>query len=1048
MDASWPGSKWSRRTVLGAGGLVGAGAVMGGMPLSAAAAEPGPASVEYPHDPATAPVKAASTFFTTAQVEAARRNVGDYAWGAALRDAAVERAQPYVDADPAWLWDQVSGQGIPRSYAVNQDLGSPITGRDIYEYGNYPWIHDHFERPWKLVDPSSDYVFPTNDFEAFHRSGLDANGEFDRSLADESLLVNELYPERGPSWGVDDGFGWIDETGDKWTFVAYYNHWAMWYSGWLGDGVNSLCDAYLYTGDVTYAKAGLILIDRVADLYPSMDTEPYKREDGYFHSDGLSGNGRVVGCIWETGLIRGNAYDAFFPAIAESDTSGVLEVLGAKAQQYELPPKDTVDDIRLNIENGILRQTCGGVLTAKIFGNFGMHQHSMAAAAVVLDDPNQSPSWIDFVFASGGRVSTPEYHVTGGAFYQTLMDLVDRDGAGNEGAPGYNDLWIGHVKGVADVLDGYAGYPEADLYEHPKYAKMFQTRPRLTMVGSYFPSIGDSGQTGKAGLRGTANDYVAAFERFGLREDAQLAFLLAEGDVGSLYSDVYSLDVDGTQERIADIIKKRGPFLPESDNLTGYGLAVLRDGDTDHQRTTWMYYGRNTGHGHLDTLNLGLYAYGLDLLADLGYPEFADNNARRHEWTSNTIAHNTVVVDEGPLSDHWVGTPHGFVTTKRVQFAEVAAPQVYPQTSRYRRAVAQIRIDDTSSYTVDFFRVTGGTDHRFSFHAAEGPVSTTALDLLSQPTGSYAGPDIEPPPADAEPRPGASGLDWLANVERADAPPASFTADWSIVDTYGTQEPNGQVHLRLHAFHDAADVALADGFPPRNKTGNPESLHYLISRRTGADLASQFVSVIEPYLDQPVIASVEQVSVTAADGGDLGADAAAVKVELVNGRVDYVVSCTHPDVQVRVDDSFTFTGAFGVCSLRDDRVEYGLVHAGTELSLVPRLTQRKPELAGSLAEFTRELSSTNTLTVRLDTSDNTGVDLERTYAYVENDGVRNACYAVRAATVAGRDTVLDIGDSTPIRQYVDPNDFDLGFDYDVERGARVRLPLTHEWSVP
>src|SRR5690606_10220881 len=134
----------------------------------------------------------------------------------------------------------------------------------------------------------------------------------------------------------------------------------------------------------------------------SMDTAPYKREDGYFHSDGLSGNGRVVGCIWETGLIRNHiyAYDAFFPAIAESDTLDVVPFLQAKAQAHGLPAKDSVADIRVNIENGILRETCAGVLSAKIFGNFGMHQHTLAAAAVVLDDPDASPQWIDFVFAS------------------------------------------------------------------------------------------------------------------------------------------------------------------------------------------------------------------------------------------------------------------------------------------------------------------------------------------------------------------------------------------------------------------------------------------------------------------------------------------------------------------------------------------------------------------------------------------------------------------------------------------------------------------------
>ncbi|MGH3487345.1 MAG: heparinase II/III domain-containing protein [Actinopolymorphaceae bacterium] len=654
----------NRRSLLRAATVAGAAGVFGGLDVSAylgqhpafAAPPRGIAANDLPHDPADVPVKTAPTFYTAEKVAAARRNVKDYEWAAELRDDAVRVAQPYVDAGDTWLWELTTGQGVPRSYAVNQDLGSPISGRDIYQYGNYPWLMDHFAQPWKLVDPSvseesgEPRIYPTNDFGAFYRSGLNARGEFDRTLADESLLVNELYPERGPSWGVDDGFGWIDADGNKWTFIAYYIHWGLWYSGAVATGLVALRDAYLYTGEPRYARAGLILLDRAADLYPSMDTDIYKREDGYFHSDGLSGNGRVVGCIWETGLIRNYvyAYDAFFPAIAESDTPGVVPFLAENAREHGLPAKDTVADIRLNIENGILRQVCDGVLSAKIFGNFGMHQHSLAAAAVVLDDPDASPQWIDFVFQSGGRVQDPDYHVTGGAFYQTLVDQVDRDGAGNEGAPGYNHLWIGHVKGVADVLDGYGGYPAADLYEHPKYAKMFQTRYTLPMIRRYLPSIGDTGQTGKPGIPGTTRDHVSAFERFGTPEFAQLAYLVGNGDVENLYSDVFALDVAGTQERIADIIAERGPLRRPSENLTGFGFTALRDGADENERAGWVYYGRTRGHGHFDTLNLGLYGFGLDLLPDLGYPEFADNNARRAEWTDHTVAHNTVVVDAAP----------------------------------------------------------------------------------------------------------------------------------------------------------------------------------------------------------------------------------------------------------------------------------------------------------------------------------------------------------------------------------------------------------------
>jgi hypothetical protein len=68
------------------------------------------------------------------------------------------------------------------------------------------------------------------------------------------------------------------------------------------------------------------------------------------------------------------------------------------------------------------------------------------------------------------------------------------------------------------------------------------------------------------------------------------------------------------------------------------------------------------------------------------------------------------------------------------------------------------------------------------------------------------------------------------------------------------------------------------------------------------------------------------------------------------------------------------------------------------------------------------------------------------YVYVENDGVRNAVYRIEGVRLTGGTTaVLDIGDVTTIRGYVDPDDFGKGFRYDVAAGARVSIPLTRQW---
>lgn len=249
--------------------------------------------------------KRAATWYTAERVARARDRVTRFDWARAERDAILQAAAPIIAISDSDLWAMVPAQSLPRSYQVNEQLGSPISGRHIFSFGRFPWMFDALRHPWKLVDPASGLTFPTNDFGVYYRSGLDHHGEFDPDLADRSLLVNELYPERGPGWGVDDGYGWIDDDGNRWTFIAYYIHWALWYEPDLElmrlpvitGSLNTLREAWLLTGDPVYAHKGIVLLDRIADLYPAMSTRPWLRENGYLASDGWRRRGKIVGSI-------------------------------------------------------------------------------------------------------------------------------------------------------------------------------------------------------------------------------------------------------------------------------------------------------------------------------------------------------------------------------------------------------------------------------------------------------------------------------------------------------------------------------------------------------------------------------------------------------------------------------------------------------------------------------------------------------------------------------------------------------------------------------
>ncbi|MFD0960967.1 FIMAH domain-containing protein [Paenibacillus chungangensis] len=1132
--------------------------------------------------------KTRSTYYTEEKIAAARSNILTYDWAISEKAGVVAEADKYAAMGYEQLWKLVTPQTLPRSYGVNQKLGSPITGKEINQYGNYPWLADTENHPWKLIDPSSGYMFPTNDFGAYYESGLDANGIFRQELADKSLLVNTLYPEKGSTWGVDDGNGWMDENGNRWTFIAYYNHWKLWRSGEISKAINSLRDAYVYTGDMKYARAGIVLLDRIADVYPEMDVSAYSAAD-FLNSHGGTGEGKVIGSIWETGLVKDfiSAYDAFFPAI---DDAEVIAFLSGKAEQYDLGVlKTSATGIKRNIEDGILRQVYPAVKNAQIRGNNGMHQTTLALAAVVLDTLPETKEWLDFNFQSGGLLSGP-WRVTGGNVLSLLVNDVDRDGAGSEASPSYNNLWIGLFQEMADILDGYDLYPAADLYQNVKFRKMFAYPYPLMLSDYYFPLIGDTGNAGGPTSLLNQGQLIKAFEKYRDPVYAQLAYYLNGNRIEGIHGNIFTDNPEQIAQDIAAVIETLGPLNLGSTNLTGYGFAALRDGVNERRfsglgysfsqlevteattgyqlyansgtiqfnaeaaghaiafkfevpktdryeinlkpflatsyglydisidgnivhrfdfygtsgatsepqviadmeltegehtirfegvgkrddasnyklgiiqmqlfdeaaltvkndpknkntlRDVWMYYGRNTGHGHKDTLNIGMHAFGLNLLPELGYPEFADNNPRRHEWQNNTISHNTVVVDEGKQQNQIAAQPIRFHDGEMVKLVEVEAPNVYPQTELYRRTTAMIRVDDENSYAVDFFRVQGGEDHHFSFHAADAVVTTDGLQLTDQPTGTYAGADVEfgNRPADDSVSGGGymgSGFHYLKNVARDEAPSDVFSVDWNVKDTWDIYG-NGagaltDVHLRLTMLGAMDDVALADGVPPQNKPGNPASMRYLIAHREGDNLESTFTSVIEPYKGERFIASIEAVPVTKTDGAAVSEhEVRAVKVTLTNGRTDYILSALQEDVPYMVDDTFQFRGGFGVYTLEDGRQTIGFIHGGQTFR-------------GSVLDFTQELSTDNEVIADFGSADVDPAQIAGTYIYIENDGVRNASYYIKEATRLEDGTFrLDVGDVTLIRSWANPLDFEQGYIYDAAPGAGFRIPLAEEF---
>ena len=82
--------------------------------------------------------------------------------------------------------------------------------------------------------------------------------------------------------------------------------------------------------------------------------------------------------------------------------------------------------------------------------------------------------------------------------------------------------------------------------------------------------------------------------------------------------------------------------------LPDTGFAVMRDGWDERDNYLLLDYGRHGGaHGHFDKLNIIMYAQGQPWVLDAGSSPHYSVYTEEHEgWHRQTIAHNTVLIDE------------------------------------------------------------------------------------------------------------------------------------------------------------------------------------------------------------------------------------------------------------------------------------------------------------------------------------------------------------------------------------------------------------------
>ncbi len=854
--------------------------------------------------------KTRRTAITDDEIATARENIAKYQWAKdtvkGLKDDVIKSAwcevgksaDQLLDVPDEQLWELMPDTRIHREYYVNQHKGCPVHGLEIKKFSVFhPWKIDPFNKPFKIQCPIGGEWYPSNDFAA----GDLTSGDF-----------------------PDDGTG-FKKDGDTYFFLGEYIH-AVYLNG-VRPALDRLSQLYLLTGDKRYAHKAAVILLRLAEQFPNSTD----KADRCYKYPYAVRSGFITDYIWSCSDVAGiaAAYDRIYDALDDPDT---VEFLSSK-----LPTVKTGAELRLYVEENIVRVGAKALQDTVIVGNFGMHQNSAATLALVMDDVKgvnkpDSLEMIDWL-----------YYKSTGPLRTFASNSLFKDGGGAESI-GYNTSKLAMFPTMEKVEQLRKLHPEQIdtarfpvMWDEPKLKAMAQSYfMDLILLDRYFPGVGDCGgpeplhpTDRDRGLRSLLSGYgETVYRQYG---DDRVATTLMDSTGKISHPSVFDKPID---DKVRKAVKKLGTFLPRKTQLfDGYRLAIARSGSEEDQKALWVFYGAHPAHIHRDPLNLGFEALGKALLPDLGYPKSWDFAAT---WETHIATHNTVMIDQKNPTIHDFGrlislqlangvemidSQEDPYRTADLAFGEPPHPSPLPggEGERlYRRTSLMIDLSPQDCYMADIFRVRGGGEHWQSWH---GPGVEPVYDgpaLVQQAKGTLAGEDVEYKAS----RPGPDGkplLDYQAmftNIRRG-----TVTAPWSLdYDLAGARK----VHVRVTGLPEpGTELVLADGRAPSQP--DDYTITYSFACRTDdAPLTSEYLTVIEPYSDKRVISGIERLAPRGKAIDGYRPSGIRVTTEAAQ---DTILSTGIPDGSAKLGD-MALIGDLGLVRRNGERIERLFLSSG------------------------------------------------------------------------------------------------------------------------
>lgn len=872
-------------------------------------------------------LKEGQTLTTQAQKEAARKGGGG--------------AENWLTTPDDDIWNMQPDSTIPRWHWVNVQYGCPVHGQQIYEKrAYYPWIKDSsFPYKWKIECPVGHELYPSNDF-----------GKDD--------LTSGLFPDDAI------GGGFVAADGKHYGFIAelcqLYCHRML--------GVAPPCaQSYLATGDIRYVHKALVALSRLAVEYAYLATMTQHRHrnsasqverfgQGRFDEGPILGaTGLTVYSIDQPGyqVSHAEAYDRIFDAIDQDPE--IVPYLQKKGIDVK-----TGQDVRRFLEENLMATWMQAAMDGATNSNEPFHQWGLAKMAEMLNY-KRGNEFFDWLYDRGGkmRIFVPNDYF--------------RDGAPFESTGGYNGM---HVTALGPIIDSiehlralrpevYSDEKYPSLSKSRRYRNVFDFCMDTVIIDRTFPLIGDSGSPPKYSKLAPTTYHDAdddAFEHaYRLFKDPKFAWALTHQRPWKP-----SLDFPYTREQMAAEAAKWPDDWNDASSLhDGYGIAILRDGKGDDKRALWMMYGRARGHVQDNIMDIGLASHQGVILQHMGYPR--NWGYWEYSWSSHNLVRQFPFLELTARAQLLADAGTAQVCEARAkatnEYDDDGVKQPEPQDYWQRRLLAMINVSPDQYYCVDLYRISGGKDHWWAFHCQEGDFKTEGLTLTKQQGGTLAGPDVPYGDETWMKEHGCStsstygwrGLNFvfphLYNVEKGNSD-GGWSANWKLASGDGLQ-------FRLNMVSaPGMEVNVTDGTSPAG--GKPYEMKWLMLHKQAEEPAtSQFLAIMETYLNTPAVQSVEKLSISGADEAGFAPAACVVKVagapDAALQRTDYIMASADGAVARTAGTDLKFAGRFGLYSEQNGQpVAISLV-GGTEISKGKfGIKIDQPEFHGKIVQVDRK----------------------------------------------------------------------------------------------